>query len=339
MDLASSRLVSPLQKLAIKFRPLGDLSSLEKFDTYTQPPWLASATCVIPSRAEAILLAKNLSGPAVFTDSSARNNLVGIGIQSPNIAHFPVSSTTVGTTQALNVFIGELLAIDVALAQLIYFAKLERPRHQNVTLFTESQAALNALSHPTAQSGQFLTKAIALKIRQLQSLGVSCILQWSPGHSKIPGNVEVHKLAQMATLPDCVAPILSNPILLLSITKQNAYTKIAAPDTRGIFTKAKVGRFIKSFDKALPGKHTDTIYNGRTKKQSQILCQLRTGISRLNSYLAKIQAVDSVQCRCNRGIETVDHFLFRCPRWSFLRQELRSVAAHRWGDLAYALGG
>ena len=231
------------------------------------------------------------------------------------------------------------MAIDVALAQLIYFAKLEQPRHHNVTLFTDSQAALNALSYPAAHSGQFLTKAITLKTRQLHSLGVSCILQWSPGHSKISGNVEAHKLAQMATLPDCIAPNLRNPILLLSITKQNAYTKIAAPDTRAIFTKVKVGRFIKSFDKALPEKYTDAIYNGRTKKQSQILCQLRTGIFRLNSYLAKIQAVDSVQYSCNRGIETVDHFLFRCLRWSFLRQELRSVAAHRWGDLAYALGG
>ena len=59
----------------------------------------------------------------------------------------------------------------------------------------------------------------------------------------------------------------------------------------------------------------------------------------MSFYLAKIQAVDSDQCLCNRGIETVDHFLFRCPRCSFLRQELRSLAAHRWGDLAYALGG
>ena len=63
------------------------------------------------------------------------------------------------------------------------------------------------------------------------------------------------------------------------------------------------------------------------------------GICRLNSYLAKIQAVDSDQCRCNRGSETVDHFLFRCPRWSNLRYELKRLAANRWGDLAYMLGG
>ena len=103
--------------------------------------------------------------------------------------------------------------------------------------------------------------------------------------------------------------------------------------------KATVGRFIKSFDKALPGKHTTIIYSGRTKKYSQILCQLRTGICRLNSYLAKIHAVESDQCRCNRGRETGDHFLFRCPRWSNLRQEFKRLADRRWGDLSHALGG
>ncbi len=31
LNLASTRLISPLQKLAQKFQPLGDLSTLEKF--------------------------------------------------------------------------------------------------------------------------------------------------------------------------------------------------------------------------------------------------------------------------------------------------------------------
>ena len=36
--------------------------------------------------------------------------------------------------------------------------------------------------------------------------------------------------------------------------------------------------------------------------------------------------------------ETVDHFLFRCPRWSNLRPQFKRLAANRWGDLSYALG-
>ena len=119
LDLASTRFISPLQKLAIKFRHLEDLSTLEKFEPYIQPPWLANISCNIPPRAEAILSAKNLTGPAIFTDSSARNRHVGIGIYSSNLTYFPVSSTTVASTNILNTFASELLAIDVALAQLI----------------------------------------------------------------------------------------------------------------------------------------------------------------------------------------------------------------------------
>lgn len=116
LDMESTRLVSPLQKLAIKFRQLGDSSILKRFDAYIQPPWVSNPTCIILPQDQAIRSAKPLSSPAIFTDISARNSLVGIGIHSPNIAHFPVSSTTVASTHMLNVFIGELLAIDVVLA-------------------------------------------------------------------------------------------------------------------------------------------------------------------------------------------------------------------------------
>ena len=93
---------------------------------------------------------------------------------------------------------------------------------------------------------------------------------------------------QMAILSDRITFNLSNLILLLSITKQIAYTNIVKSDIRAIFIKAKVKRFIKSFDKALTGKHTNTIYNGQIKKELQILCQLRIRIFRLNLYLVKI---------------------------------------------------
>ena len=97
------------------------------------------------------------------------------------------------------------------------------------------------------------------------------------------------------------------------------------------FYKAKVGRFTKTFDKALSGPHSRLLYNGKRKIHANILCQLRSGINRLNRYLAKINAVESDHCRCGRGEESVDRFLFRCPRWR--------LAGGRWGDTSYLLGG
>ena len=39
------------------------------------------------------------------------------------------------------------------------------------------------------------------------------------------------------------------------------------------------------------------------------------------------------------GVESVQHFLFYCPKWRNERTKLREAMADRWGDLAYALGG
>ena len=78
---------------------------------------------------------------AIFTDSSARNGVVGIGIHSPNISHFPITSATIASSNTLNVFSGKLLAIDVALDQLIHLPITNLPgTHKPVTIFTDSQA-------------------------------------------------------------------------------------------------------------------------------------------------------------------------------------------------------
>ena len=126
-------------------------------------------------------------------------------------------------------------------------------------------------------------------------------------------------------------------LLLASVMGAAKSAKLVQTSER--FYTAKVGRFTKSFDKALPGPHTRLLYNGRVKLHANVLCQLRSGINRLNKYLAKINAVETEQCKCGRGEESVDHFLFRCPRWINFRGEIRRLAGHRWGDTSYLLGG
>ena len=75
-----------------------------------------------------------------------------------------------------------------------------------------------------------------------------------------------------------------------------------------------VGRYSKLADTALPGKHTRILYDALTRREANILAQLRTGMARLNGYLHRIRAVESDQCDCNQARETVAHFLFRCAK-------------------------
>jgi hypothetical protein len=47
---------------------------------------------------------------------------------------------------------------------------------------------------------------------------------------------------------------------------------------------ATIGKHLQKIDKALPGKHTTKLYNALNRTAAAILVQLRTNISRLNTY-------------------------------------------------------
>ena len=67
---------------------------------------------------------------------------------------------------------------------------------------------------------------------------------------------------------------------------------------------------------ALPGKHTRRLYDSFKRGEANVLAQLRTGMIRLNGYLYRIEAAESDQCDCGQARETVEHFLFRCIKWT-----------------------
>jgi len=114
--------------------------------------------------------------------------------------------------------------------------------------------------------------------------------------------------------------------------------KAAFKPTVDSFHGSKVGKFLKKIDKALPGKHTKRLYNCLGRMDAAILSQLRTGISRLNSYLHKINVAESNLCECG-AFESVPHFLFACQRWKDERQNMKTAHGNRYSNLSFALGG
>ncbi|PHH86471.1 hypothetical protein CDD83_10201 [Cordyceps sp. RAO-2017] len=101
----------------------------------------------------------------------------------------------------------------------------------------------------------------------------------------------------------------------------------------------EVGKYSKRVDNALPGKHTRALYDTPNRKEANVLVQLRTGMSRLNSSLHKIGAVESDLCDCGQAPETMERFLFRCRKWTSERDILMLCARTRIGNLSHFLGG
>ena len=73
----------------------------------------------------------------------------------------------------------------------------------------------------------------------------------------------------------------------------------------------------------LPSSRTAAGYHEHKRADQAILTQPRTGHVALNGYLSRFGRVDSPQCvRCGE-VETVAHFLLRCPRFFAQRSTLR----------------
>jgi hypothetical protein len=101
----------------------------------------------------------------------------------------------------------------------------------------------------------------------------------------------------------------------------------------------KVGKHSKRVDIALPGKHTRRLYDGLPWKEANVLAQLRTGMARLNSYLHRINAAPTDLCACGQARETVEHFLFRCTKWTAFRTEMLQCTETHRGNISFYLGG
>lgn len=117
----------------------------------------------------------------------------------------------------------------------------------------------------------------------------------------------------------------------LNLTRSQAVPRNTLP--------ADVGKHAKRVDAALPGKHTRLLYDRLSWKEATVLAQLRKGMARLNGYLYRINAAATDQCAYGQAKETVEHFLFRCRKWTAHRTEMLQYTDIHRGNLSFYLGG
>lgn len=162
ISLSNKTWRSPLQKIAEKFQNI-NLLLVEKIGAYTKVPWEIAPSLVISMRKQAILLAKWIQGPSVFANASEQNSLLGIGCHWNTTGFAPISQTEAKGPD-LSSYLGELLAIKAALAQLLHSVNCGAIG-PNETVFFDSQGALRALANPSCQNGQFIIRSICQQTR------------------------------------------------------------------------------------------------------------------------------------------------------------------------------
>jgi ribonuclease HI len=238
-------------------------------------------------------------------------------------------SRTTRRAEETNVHLRELEAIWMAIEGLTH----ENNRLVNTRgfFFLDSQSALRSIKSAKMNDSIGLVMKIREKIAK-----ATFSLHWVPGHDGIRGNERANELAQKATEANSSMPNPANNVPISAIYAR-AKTMDFKPKHQE-FYGATTGKHFQKIDKALPGKHVNKLYNALNKKAAAILVQLRTNISRLNTYLSKINITDTDRCECGM-IETVPYFLFSCPRWRNERQPIKPAHGSRYWDVFYALGG
>ena len=139
--------------------------------------------------------------------------------------------------------------------------------------------------------------------------------------------------ARAATQKDAAA---QEQVPRMKSTTLNIARKRAGP-SNGLLENT--GRHAKRVDAALPGKHTRQLYDQLSWKEASVLAQLRTGMARLNGYLSQINVAETDRCACGQARETVEHFLFRCRKWTAHRTELLQCTDTHRGNISFFLGG
>jgi ribonuclease HI len=319
---------SPLYDVAEVLKDLA-MEELETIQPFTLAPWEKRIQTITdgttPDQTDVAV--------RVAVNCSARNGVVGFGVATQlatSSRRKPQRKTiysTIGSRWQQNPYSGELAAMAQALKQLPSL------RFRKIALLTSNKAAVLSLRHPRQQSGQEYISHIYNSTRRLQRKGNTVAVIWTPAHDDNKLKKFAKDRAQKATGPGSQAqkqrPGMKSTMLNAARAKRG--TTRCLPE--------KVGLHSKRVDKALPGKHTRQLYDKLSWDEANVLAQLRTGMARLNSYLHRINAAPTDQCACGHARETVDHFLFRCTRWTTFRTEMLQVTATHRSNMSFYLGG
>ena len=323
---------SPLYQVAEATKDMA-LEELETINPCILAPWEKRIQTIIDKSVPGQLD----TGGAVYiaVSSSARNGIVGTGgaIEIHKSARRDLGnetssfSSTLGRREEQNPYSGELAAIANALNTL------PKLRFRRIVLITRNKAAVLTLRKPRQQSGQGHISRIYKYVKALKRDGNIITMVWLPSSEENELMKLAKEKAKAATRQGATAQIQVPRMrsTTLNIARAKHFTTRKLPEN--------IGKYSKRIDIALPGKHTRQLYDDLPWKEASILAQLRTGMARLNTYLLRIRATMTDQCECGQAQETVDHFLFRCRRWTEYRKEMLRCTDTNRGNISFYLGG
>ncbi|EED11748.1 hypothetical protein TSTA_109270 [Talaromyces stipitatus ATCC 10500] len=216
-------------------------------------------------------------------------------------------SITLGKRTEQNPYTADLEAMKTALERIP-----PETCQRWISLLSSNRSALAANRQPRQQSGQETIQQIYKQIQSLQQRGNAVNAIWIPAHTDINlrqrAKAEARKSMDMKRIPEKQPFQAKSTALRLTLTEQQ----------QEWILPADIGKYSKGHRYLFQETHKNLI-RWNEPERGKNLVQLRTGKTRLNSYLNKIGAAEFDICACGQASETMEHFLFRCTRWTTTR--------------------
>jgi hypothetical protein len=312
-----------------------------------------------------------------FTDGSGYQGLVGAAAAAPMAGIY--LRIHLGAIEDSSVYVAELHGIEMALARFVQWkersaapvgqdkpqvsqsteqvsqkldlvSKSTEPVSQSqdlecpvkMAIFSDSQAAIQAIANPKRSSGQYMIDLIYHHIRTLRSLTptssvIPAEIRWIPAHVGVPGNEMADVEAKLAA---------ENPS---GADYRGADIRLASSARRWVRQRMKE-RWIKEWAASkvaipyhqlveMPHKKVLKLYQGLPKPYTSIIMQMRTERIGLKHFLYKHitqrrgddeeDKSNRGRCLCEEGSQTPQHILLQCPLYTDLRATLLSELRHK----------
>lgn len=183
--MLNTKFISPLQEHAQHFRST-DVSWIETIEPYVTTSWTdRMRVCITGDRSQTIEQAESIVRDphceAFFTDGSARNGRLGVGVTHRTFAF----CQTVRCQDDLTVYFAELFAIYQAVVTIRWRLQVQPAmRRKTIVVFSDGQDALQSLASPRQQSGQFVLCSIINVVHLLrEQYGTTIEFRWVPAHA------------------------------------------------------------------------------------------------------------------------------------------------------------
>ena len=323
----------------------------ERINPFSSPPWTRSLS-LFPNR----LLTKlcdNSTDPATTRDNHLK--LIDNLKTDPNTLYlytdgsklnksgfFRVGAAAVAYhlgTEATNIKLGlggHAEVFDAEMAALAKAASIasnlvpDFPNTNRIFIFSDSAAAVRAITDPKPGPAQYFTLSFHNLIRPLLTThpNLSITVAWCPSHCGIPGNERADTLAKEATTLGCQIPFSTTR----SNAKRRSKSTVVKMWQKDWKNTPKTGRY------AIANRITPSL--NPTKHFQQLRCkreifgrvlQCRTGHAYTGEFRQTFlpSSPDPTHCSCDEEIlETRTHILLDCPRYNQYRRILEKASPY-----------